>query len=301
MDIHLDRDILDILFDGVYFVDRDRKITYWSKGAERITGYRSTEVLGRRCRDGVVMHVDGHGTAACDGTCPVARTIRDGDEREADLYLLHKDGHRVPVSVRVAPIRSPEGDIIGAVEVFSDISGRGAVRLIRELRAMALLDPLTELGNRRYLEVQLGARMKELDRYGWPFGLLFVDIDLFKNINDTYGHDVGDRVLRMVGGTLRNSIRTFDFVGRWGGEEFLAIIVNVDADRLYSIADKLRSLVERSLFLEGGDEIRVTVSVGATLARPDDTAETVVRRADHLMYRSKRAGRNRVTIEAVHG
>jgi diguanylate cyclase (GGDEF)-like protein/PAS domain S-box-containing protein len=298
MDGDLYRNILDLLFDGVYFVDRERKVTYWSKGAERITGYRSAEVLGRRCRDGIVMHVDERGGSACEEGCPVARTIGDGGERTDELFLLHKDGYRVPVSVRVAPIMSPGGEVVGAVEVFSDNSGgERAARLIRELRGMALLDPLTELGNRRYLEMHLGARMKELDRYGWSFGVLFVDIDRFKIINDTHGHHIGDKVLRMVGGTLRNSIRSFDFVGRWGGEEFLAIVVNVDAANLYSVADKLRSLVERSVFLQGNEAIRVTVSVGATLARPDDTAESVVERADRLMYRSKAEGRNRVTVE----
>ncbi len=161
---------------------------------------------------------------------------------------------------------------------------------------MTLLDPLTELGNRRYLEMQLSGRLKEMDRYGWPFGVLFADIDLFKNVNDTYGHGVGDRVLKMVGRTMQNSIRSYDIVGRWGGEEFLAVIVNVGEDHLCRIAQKLRSLVGKSRITEGKDSIRVTVSVGATLARPDDTAETLVKRADRLMYRSKASGRNRVTF-----
>jgi diguanylate cyclase (GGDEF)-like protein/PAS domain S-box-containing protein len=297
MDADFTRNLLDLLFEGVYFVDRDRKVTYWSKGAERITGYKEQEVLGLRCRDSILMHVDERGESACDRSCVIAETIRDGEAREADLYLLHKDGHRVPVSIRVAPIVDPGGRIAGAVEVFSDHPTKDTTtRLIAELRAMALLDPMTELGNRRYVEMQLGARLKEMDRYGWTFGVLLADIDRFKNINDTHGHDVGDRVLKMVGRTLQNSIRSFDVMGRWGGEEFLAVIAYVSWDHLSSIADKLRSLVEKSSFTEGKDTIRVTVSVGATLARPDDTAETLVKRADRLMYRSKTAGRNRVTV-----
>jgi diguanylate cyclase (GGDEF)-like protein/PAS domain S-box-containing protein len=297
MDGKIPRNLLDMLFEGVYFVDQDRRVTYWSRGAERITGYKEQEVLGQRCRDRILMHVDERGRDACDRSCLIAETIRDGGEREAELYLLHKAGHRIPVAIRVAPIAEPGGRIVGAMEVFSDnLTGETAARVIRELRDMALLDPVTELGNRRYLELHLGARLKEMDRYGWSFGVLFADIDFFKNVNDTYGHDVGDRALKMVGRTLQNSVRSFDIVGRWGGEEFLAVIVNVNEERLSSIARKLCHLVEKSSFTEGKDTIRVTVSIGATLVRPDDTVETLMKRADRLMYRSKEAGRNRFTI-----
>jgi diguanylate cyclase (GGDEF)-like protein/PAS domain S-box-containing protein len=297
MNGNIPRNLLDILFEGVYFVDQDRRVTYWSKGAERITGYQEQEVLGRRCRDSILMHVDERGKDACGLSCLIEDTIRDGGQRHADLYLLHKDGHRIPVSIRVAPIAETGGRIVGAMEVFRDnLTGESTARLIQDLRDMALLDPTTELGNRRYLEMHLEARLKEMDRYGWSFGVLFADIDFFKNVNDTYGHDVGDRVLRMVGRTLQNSVRSFDIVGRWGGEEFLAIIANVNEDHLSSIASKLCHLVGKSSFVEGKDTIRVTVSIGATLVRPDDTAEMLVKRADRFMYRSKAAGRNRYTI-----
>lgn len=298
MDIASYRRLLDVLFEGVYFVDRERRITCWSRGAERITGYREREVLGAGCADAVLAHIDERGENACAGGCPVAATLADGQVREAELYLLHREGHRVPVSIRVAPIVDAGGEVVGAVEVFTDNpSGGRAARLIEDLRAMALLDSLTELGNRRYLDMRLGARIKELERYGWPFGVLFADIDRFKAINDRYGHDVGDKVLRVVARTLLHSVRSSDIVGRWGGEEFLAIIVNVGEAQLLQIADKLRSLVERCSFSVGADLVRPTISVGATLAVEGDTVETLVRRADRLMYRSKAAGRNRVSID----
>ena len=297
MNESIPRNLLDILFEGVYFVDQDRRITYWSKGAERITGYKEQEVLGMRCSDSILMHVNERGKDACDRSCLIADTIRDGGERQAELYLLHKAGHRVPVAIRVAPIADPGGRIVGAMEVFHDnLSGESTARLIEDLRHMAMLDPMTELGNRRYLEMRLEAKLKELDRYGGSFGVLFADIDSFKNVNDTHGHEVGDRVLRMVARTLQNSVRSFDIVGRWGGEEFLAVIANVNEDHLSSVARKLCHLVGKSSFPEGRGTIRVTVSIGGTLVRPDDTAETLVKRADRLMYRSKAAGRNRFTI-----
>jgi diguanylate cyclase (GGDEF)-like protein len=184
------------------------------------------------------------------------------------------------------------------VETFSDISAKDILtQKLEELRKMALLDPLTGIGNRRFVETGLSSKFNELQRYGWKFGLLFIDIDHFKEVNDLYGHEAGDLVLKMVSGTLINNSRSSDFVGRWGGEEFAATIANVTGEELLCIAQKYRVLVGESSFPAGKDKINVTVSIGATLVRPDDSSETLLKRADKLMYRSKLSGRNCVTTE----
>jgi diguanylate cyclase (GGDEF)-like protein len=136
-----------------------------------------------------------------------------------------------------------------------------------------------------------------MDRYGWPFGLLFVDVDEFKRINDEHGHLTGDEVLRMVAQTLSRSVRSFDFVGRWGGEEFIAIIRNATEKTLRSVANRCRTLIENSSLIDHEREIRVTISIGATLARHEDSMETLFQRADQLMYQSKAAGRNRISCD----
>jgi diguanylate cyclase (GGDEF)-like protein len=166
---------------------------------------------------------------------------------------------------------------------------------------MALLDPLTELPNRRCINLQLRSRIDELKRYEWPCGVLFIDIDNFKVVNDEYGHGIGDKVLKMVGRTLSSSLRSYDILGRYGGEEFFAIVANVDSAQLYSFADRLRLLVEQSSLTTGSDTVSVTISIGATLARSNDTLDTVIKRADRLMYHSKTAGRNRISTEQQVG
>lgn len=289
--------ILDNLYDGVYFVDPDRRITYWNSGAERITGYRPDEAVGRRCQDGFLVHVDDRGNSLCLNGCPLSSTMANGRPLETEIYLQHKDGYRVPIHVRATPIRDGTGCVVGAVEVFSDNSRVAAISdLNKELRQLSLLDPLTEVGNRRFLEQQLMARLDEQDRYGWRVGVLFVDVDHFKEINDRNDHIVGDRVIRMVARTLVNGIRSFDIVGRWGGDEFVVLIVNVDEGQLHTVSEKLRRLIESSGFTEGGETIRVTVSIGGVLAAAGENPEAVVRRADRLMLASKSAGRNRATI-----
>jgi diguanylate cyclase (GGDEF)-like protein len=167
---------------------------------------------------------------------------------------------------------------------------------MEELQQQALLDPLTGVGNRRYTEMDVVSRLEGMNRYGWPFGVAFVDIDHFKQVNDTYGHDTGDDVLKMISRTLLNSLRPFDFLGRWGGEEFVVSITYVSGDELSTVANRIRSLAEHSILSVPGSQLQVTVSIGVTPARPEDTPEALVKRADELMYRSKEAGRNRVTI-----
>jgi diguanylate cyclase (GGDEF)-like protein/PAS domain S-box-containing protein len=291
------RALLDNFYDGVYFVDRERLITYWNKGAERISGYSAAEAVGTHCHDELLNHVDENGVRPCHGRCPVAQTIADGRGREAEVYLHHKAGHRVPVHVRVAPIFGADGAVIGAVEVFSDNSAKmSALHRVQDLERVAYVDALTGLASRALTDITLRARLDELARYGWPFGVLFIDIDQFKPVNDRFGHEAGDAILRAVGNTLRGGARTFDLVGRWGGEEFVAILANTDAHKLHAIADRFRALVETSVVSAAGAEHAVTVSVGGTQADAGDTVETLIARADALMYASKQAGRNRVTI-----
>jgi len=290
--------ILDNLDEGVYFVDRDRRITFWNAGAERITGFPREETVGQLCCESFLRHMHGRAGAMCDDSCALVESMRTGRTIERDLYLRHKRGHRVPVRARVAPMHDAAGRVHGAAQTFSDSSPRIAAQLrIAELEKASLLDPLTGIGNRRYASSVLHARIEEMHRYAAPFGLLFVDVDGFKEVNDRHGHEVGDEVLKMVARDLQVDTRGSDQVFRWGGEEFLVLVLAASGDRLHYVANKLRYLVEQSGFARNGFEVRVTVSVGAAIARDGDTVEALLRRADALMYQSKRAGRNRVTLE----
>lgn len=292
------KDIIDNLYDGIYFVDRDRVVTYWNKGAERITGYSAEQTVGRACRDNLLNHVTANGVQLCLHNCPLAAVMEDGNEREAEVFLHHADGHRVPIMVRASPMRDKDGNIIGAVETFSNnASVMDARRKLRELRRVALTDPLSGIGNRQYLVGRLSAMIAEYQQTSNPAGLLFMDVDHFKQVNDTYGHNTGDKVLRMIAKTIRYALRGTDTVGRWGGEEFIAILYDVqEPDTLKVVAEKVRSLVECSHLDASGQELSVTLSVGGTLLTSDDTPESLVHRADELMYLSKKTGRNCVTI-----
>src|SRR3990167_1736007 len=243
-------------------------------------------------------HFDAYGVQLCITTCPLAKTVADLMPREINLYIRHKKGHRVPVLVRTTILQDSQCKVVGAVEIFSDNTPKLAItQRIKELEKMALLDPLTELANRRYIELNIQTKLDEMRRYGRSFGILFMDIDHFKKVNDLHGHDIGDKVLIMVSNTFIKNVRASDIIGRWGGEEFLAIIPNINEDQLYLTANKLRALVERSGFSVDSGIVQVTISIGAAIAQPKDTTETLLERADKLLYYSKTNGRNRVSIK----
>lgn len=296
LDNHAISNVLDNLHDGLYFTDNDRKIIFWNPAAERITGFTAAEVIGTKCRQNILNHIDCQGQNLCEEQCLLAQTMKDGQPREDDIYLHHKKGHRVPVSVRVTPLVDKDGNTIGGIELFTDISNREATELrLRELQQLALLDHLTQLANRAYLERELIARIEEKKRIKLPFAVLFIDIDHFKQVNDTYGHPIGDLVLQMVSNTLKSNARPFDLYGRWGGEEFMGVIRNITAESLKTLAERLRVLVEGSFLADIDPPLNVTVSIGATLANEDDNVSTLLARADTLLYQSKRDGRNRVS------
>jgi diguanylate cyclase (GGDEF)-like protein/PAS domain S-box-containing protein len=290
------QDLLDQMSDGVYFVNKDRRITYWNSGAERITGYGAQEVLGHSCAEGILRHVDGAGRQLCQKGCPLLAVMEDGKPREAHVYLHHKDGQRVPVTVRGQALLDPDVQIVGSVEVFSNRAVNPYAGK-RQNRKDDSLDSVTGLATRRFGELHLNTLMQAVFEQATTLGVLYIDADHFKNVNDTFGHNTGDAVLRMLSQSLVNGLRRGDIPVRWGGEEFLALLPGIDEPALAATAERVRMLVENSWIQKGQTQVRVSVSVGATMAVPTESSDDLVDRADGLMYTSKRGGRNRVTTD----
>jgi diguanylate cyclase (GGDEF)-like protein/PAS domain S-box-containing protein len=291
------QDLLEQISDGVYFVNLDRNITYWNGGAERITGYGAQEVLGHSCAEGLLRHVTDSGQQLCLSGCPLLAVMKDGKPREADVFLHHKDGHRVPVTVRGQALRSPDGKILGSVEVFHSRGTNPYAGRLRD-RKDDSVDTVTGLAPRRFGELHLNTLIRAVAEQTTTLGVLYVDADHFKDVNDTFGHKTGDEVLRMVGQSIVNGLRRGDIPVRWGGEEFLALLPGTDQAGLRAAAERVRMLAENSWIQKGEVQVRVTISVGATMAAPTETADDLVDRADGLMYASKKGGRNRVTTDA---
>jgi diguanylate cyclase (GGDEF)-like protein/PAS domain S-box-containing protein len=293
------KEILDRMSDGVYFVDREGRILYWNQGAAGLTGYEAEELLGRHCQDDILCHMDLTGRALCMEECPLLACIADGGMHKASVFLGTKEGRRVPVLVRAQPIREDDGTIIGAIEIFSDDTAASEARRKNEaMNRLAFLDHLTQLPNRRFMEMSLHTALAEYQVHKESFGVLMIDFDRFKEINDSFGHCCGDQALQQLAQKLAGWFRPTDVVGRWGGDEFLAIIANVDKQNLQNLAERGVAMMEQtSVPTEGGGLIQLSISIGATILDPGDTAENLIRRADRLMYKSKESGRHRATTE----
>ena len=166
---------------------------------------------------------------------------------------------------------------------------------------MALVDPLTGLNNRRYLDMRLPSLLEEAARRGRPLALMALDIDRFKSVNDGYGHDSGDEVLRTFAQRVKNAVREGDLLCRLGGEEFVVLMPETDIDVAARIAERVRGAIEAELFAieKGARSIPVTVSIGLAQAQGETEPEGLFRRADRALYRSKNDGRNRVTLDAA--
>jgi diguanylate cyclase (GGDEF)-like protein/PAS domain S-box-containing protein len=290
--------LLNDLQEAVIIFDPSLRVIFWNTSSEQITGYNRDEVLGKPCLKNVLLDQKASGIFPCKTDCPALQTLQDGQIRSLEAFLQHKQGYRFPVHIRIIPIKNQDGKIIAALETFRELSPKVSVPQKKsELQRMGLLDPLTELGNRRYLEMHLNSRLEEMKRYGLPFGILILDVDDMENINEAYGTVTGNKVLKMISQTLASNIRFFEVTGRWNGEQFLVVLLNLDEKKLDLVANKLRLLVEQSYLKEIEASIKTTVSIGATLAQFNDSAAGLIARAEKLVEHSKWQGKNKVSLK----
>lgn len=187
--------------------------------------------------------------------------------------------------------------------MFSYLSSyylRMVVSAQRKLREMATTDSLTGLSNRRHMAYLAEKELARFQRSGHPVGFLLLDVDHFKSINDAYGHEAGDRVLVCVADVIRKELRAQDLIGRWGGEEFLAILPDTDSEKARASAERVRNafLAKDWKAITGGD-VEVTISIGVSELRAGEDLSAAVSRADRALYRGKSSGRNRVELDTV--
>jgi len=288
--------LADNFFDGVVQIDADGLIVLWNKGAERITGYAARHLIGRPYNKPAI-HLSEKGEELRDHNAPLLSTIKDGRQRESLLSIRHREGYDIQVLARTTPVKDDTGRIIGGIEIFTDNRPIiAAFQSTQRTEDTMLFDPLTRIGNRAHIESKIRYALGDYQHKMSRFGILFMDIDHFKEFNDTYGHLAGDKILRIAAQSLRHNLRLTDSCGRWGGEEFIALVLDVDAEGLQKVSEKIRTVIAQTKVPEDSTELSITVSIGSTLARPADTLQTLIERADRLMYKSKQGGRNRVTI-----
>ena len=294
------RHILDAISDGVYVVGPDRTIVYWSAGAERITGYAPDDVVGRRCDEEILAHTDLQGTCLCAHGCPLQDCIDTGREHAIrEVFLRRKDGERLAVYVKTAAF-DVEGQHFG-VEIFGElesVAGKELAGRIQELSDSAVSDALTGLFNRRYLDAVLAQQFAMFKRLGRRYGVIEMDIDTLKAINDRLGHDAGDEAIRFVARIVADNAREMDVAARFGGDEFVIVCGLASEDDLTVYGRRLVRIVHDSRFAPAEDSgLRLTVSAGGALVAAGDADErAALARADAGMYAAKHSGRDEFAV-----
>lgn len=287
---------LDQLYDGVYFVNSDRRITFWNRGAQLLSGYTQAEVLGRCCSDGVLHHVSRDGTVLCPGNCPLEASMASGAPVESVMYMQHKNGHRVQVNIRVSPLTDPSGRIAGAMQVFNETGNSRFARLRnKQLSARGFLDLLTETPNRRYMEVELFRALHDFQHHGLGFGAIMLSFDMLQDVSLRLGRGVSDGLLLSAARTLTQAIEITDILGRWSVDTFIVLSPCATRQGLSLQAEHCRALIERATVEASSGDI-TTISAGASLVNEGDNMELFIRRLEGLLQHSRHNSQNRVTL-----
>ena len=290
------RGILDAVSDGVYVTTGEREIIFWSKGAERITGYSSDEVLNRHCHDNILVHTDVLGKNLCFDGCPLQKCIETGERQEVrEILLKRKDGERVAVYVRASVLQV--GEERYGVEVFGElqsVAGSALAERLKELSDTSIVDQLTGLYNRRYIDTILDHQYGLFKRHFQRFGLVMIDVDKFQNINDSFGHLAGDEALKLVASVVQRSMRSMDFLARFGGDEFIIVCPLIELEGVEKLSGRIVELVHHSVLSSPESQknvIKVSVSVGGSMVDyKDKSAADVIARANEALSRVKRDG-----------
>jgi len=289
--------ILSSVGDGVYGVNCEGEITFINPAAKSILGYNDSHKL-----IGQLAFTLFHSTAEDESSgsidkCELQKTYRSGTQLVSwPTNFMHANGKVIPVECTVYPLHL-DGKLHGSVVAFRDITERKL--LLEELRWQATHDPLTKLPNRSYFESALLQEVKEVRDNESESCLLYLDLDRFKYLNDTAGHNAGDKLLVAVGKQLLSALGAGDSLARIGGDEFAIIMRNVKADSVFAGADKFREVLDSYRFDFGGKTYNINVSVGvAIIDSKSKSSGEVLANADIACYIAKGKGRNQTHVFA---
>ena len=262
--------------------DLEGVITEVSEAFCAISGYSKEELLGKN--HNIVRHTD----------VPPAlyaamwEALKRGQTWHGEMKNRHKNGSEYWVDATISPRFDDVGMIVGYTAIRQDITDK------KRIEELSITDTLTRLYNRLKLDELLRLHVSTASRHATPFSVIMLDIDKFKSVNDTYGHQVGDTLLQEIASVLKTNIRLEDVLGRWGGEEFLILLPNMTCEGALLLAEKLRLAIETYSFSTVGSR---TSSFGVASYTQSDDTKTIVGRADEALYRAKANGRNRVEAE----
>lgn len=289
--------IINSIRDPFCIFDNEYRIVSANNGYAEMKGMPLEDLTGRKC------HELFHNRNTVCGHCLVEKTFRSSDPCAKEKQVRYADGFEGWVELCTYPILDDDGRVKSVIEYARDITERKRVeeqnrKLIGELRHLSKTDPLTGLLNRRAILEGLEHEIERVKRHSYELSIIFCDVDCFKQVNDTYGHAVGDSALRFVAGMLSRCIRKVDYSGRYGGDEFMLVLPQTHAEGAEHLAQKIRLLFENNRFpLEDGSIIDMSLSLGvAGYEKGIDDLDSLIKKADRALYNSKLQRKSRKTL-----
>ncbi len=282
----------------IFVLDPQHRVTDWNRACEMLTGISAEQMVGttnhwqafyrekRPClADLVIDSADRRDLDTLYAAAKNSELLEEGIHSEE--WLDGVGGARRYLSCDAVPIYNHGKELVAVIETLHDLTERQ--KMEEALTRLATTDTLTGVCNRGKIEESLRQEMARTSRYGSPLTIILFDLDRFKEINDSFGHSIGDQVLQEVAATVGKQIRATDVLGRWGGDEFIVLCPGIVADDAVRIAEKLRQRVEEL-------PLGITISCGLAGCRPGESVVSLINRADKALYAAKSAGRNLVRI-----
>jgi diguanylate cyclase (GGDEF)-like protein len=294
--------VFDMVDIGLVILDKDLRICHWNRWMQLHSGIDATKITGSVVFD-IFPNLD---QSRFRNNCKAVVTF--GNFSFFSQKLHHYLFPFKPISsfdsqfnfmqqnCTIGPLRDENGSIEYIFIAVHDVTE--TVTFEQKLMEMNLKDALTGIHNRRSLEISLKEEIERHKRYGNPLSLIMFDIDFFKKVNDTYGHQCGDFILQQISATIQKSIRSHDILARYGGEEFCCLLPETSLEAAVNLAERFRNNIAQKPYRYQNTKVEVTISLGvSTLTEEAATAEMLLKKADKGLYAAKHAGRNRVVVE----
>jgi diguanylate cyclase (GGDEF)-like protein/PAS domain S-box-containing protein len=289
-----EKKLIDNMHDGVVFVDSQSTILLWNTGVERLTGVSSAAACGRTLLPNLMDMCNGREQRITNEDCPVAHAIATGVQWLGRISVMGRQGRHVAVDLHAIPVRSHDGAIHGATVLLHDVSSETSLEeKCQALHAQVAKDPMTQVANRAEFDRMLNNFVAAHQESNLPCSLIMSDLDHFKSINDTHGHQAGDTAIITFASLLKSMCRSGDLVARYGGEEFAILCADCTNASAARKAEGIRQALAMVKHSNLGNA-SFTASFGVTELQTGDTPETMLRRADRALLQAKDQGRNQV-------
>ncbi len=289
-----EKKLIDNMHDGVVFVDSQSTILLWNTGVERLTGVSSAAASGRTLLPNLMDMCNGREQRIANEDCPVAHAIATGVQWLGRVSVMGRQGRHVAVDLHAIPVRTNDGAVHGATILLHDVSSETSLEeKCQALHAQVAKDPMTQVANRAEFDRMLNNFVAAHQESNLPCSLIMSDLDHFKAINDTHGHQAGDTAIITFASLLKSMCRSGDLVARYGGEEFAILCADCTNTAAARKAESIRKALSEIKHGNLGNE-SFTASFGVTELQAGDTPETMLRRADRALLQAKDHGRNQV-------